>query len=75
MTTQLQTLGKDFNLEAIRLGYFTIENTATGEHRTFRVQKQAKDAGFAPNAQVVGMLTGTDNENSYTRFHFSNACK
>jgi len=72
MTSQLNTLGPEFNVEAIRLGYFTIENTATGEHRTFRVRKQNETARFQPGAQIVGLLTGTDNEGDYTGFAFIN---
>lgn len=51
-------------------GKFTIQNRTTGEHRTFRVKTQKSDASFAPGKRIVSLLTGTDNENSYTGFAF-----
>ena len=50
-------------------GTFTVLST-TGEHRTVRIRTQAPDARFAPGAKVVGVLTGPDNERSYTGVGF-----
>lgn len=50
-------------------GTFTVIS-ATGEHRTVRIRTQAPDARFAPGAKVVGVLTGPDNERSYTGVGF-----
>jgi hypothetical protein len=70
--TQIKTLGPQFNVEKINLGYFTIVNRESGEHRTFRVRKQASEAAFAPNTQIVGLLVGGNNEGDYKQFGFIN---
>ncbi len=66
------TIGK-FN------GEYTLRNVDTGEHRTFRIRTQPKDAGFAPGARIVSLLTGPTlrqpttfghNDSSYTGFGF-----
>lgn len=50
-------------------GKFTIENTATNEHRTYRVRK----GNFGGTEKLIlGLLTGSDNETSYTNFAFVN---
>ena len=49
-------------------GLFTVVSTRTGDHRTFRVRTQDKDAEFAPGKRIVGLLTGSDNETDYTSF-------
>jgi hypothetical protein len=46
-------------------GYFTVM-LASGERRTFRIRRQAKDARFAPGELLVSYLSGSDNENDYT---------
>lgn len=51
-------------------GSITITNPATGGHRTFRIRTQKDDANFAPGKRIVSLLTGTDNEASYTGFGF-----
>ena len=51
-------------------GTITVRNPASGQHRTFRIRTQKKDASFAPGKRVLSMLTGSDNENSYTPFAF-----
>lgn len=51
-------------------GIFTVKSTKTGEHRTFRVRTQKDDARFAPGKRVLGLLTGSDNENDYQGFAF-----
>lgn len=51
-------------------GTFTIMNSKTGVHRTFRIRTQPMDAGFAPGKRVIGMLTGPNNEEDYTSFGF-----
>ena len=53
-------------------GTYTIENTESGEHRTFRVRTQKDDARFAPGRRIIGLLTGPDNNHSYTNFGFVN---
>lgn len=59
---------------AIKTGTWTIENTASGEHRTFRItRRKAEDASFAPGKRIVELMTGSDNENSYTGFGFAEA--
>ena len=37
-------------------------------HRTLRVRTQATDSSFQPGKQLVGLLTGSDNEGDYTNF-------
>jgi hypothetical protein len=51
-------------------GFYTIHSRATGEHRTFRLHTQADDAEFAAGKRILGLLTGSDNENDYTGFAF-----
>ena len=51
-------------------GKFTVKSTKTGEHRTFRVRTQPKDSSFCPGKRVLSLLTGADNDNSYTGFAF-----
>jgi hypothetical protein len=51
-------------------GTITITNAATGQHRTFRIKTQKADAKFAPGERIVSLLTGPDNEQSFTQFGF-----
>ena len=51
-------------------GLFTVRSTRTGEHRTFRVRTQPADARFAPGRRVLALLSGPENETSYTGFAF-----
>lgn len=54
-------------------GRYTIQSKQTGEHRTFWVRTQDKDADFAPGKRVVMMLTGSQNDDPscYTIFGFA----
>lgn len=51
-------------------GCVTVENPATGNHRTFRIKTQPDDAEFAPGGRIVELLVGSDNERSYKSFGF-----
>lgn len=51
-------------------GYITVVNPKTGNHRTFRIHTQDKEAKFAPGSRVVSLLVGPDNETSYKGFAF-----
>lgn len=53
-------------------GHWTIKSAKTGDHRTFKIRTQDKDASFAPGKRVVALLTGTENDadSSYTGFAF-----
>jgi len=55
--------------EAIYNGTYTLTN-ATGEHKTFKVKTQKDDASFAPGKRIVQLMTGSDNEQSFTGFGF-----
>ena len=52
-------------------GSITIENTATGEHRTFQIKTQKDDAKFAPTMRIVSVLNGPDNYFNYKGFGFA----
>lgn len=53
-------------------GKYTIQSAKTGEHRTFWVRTQEKDAKFAPGRRIVSLLTGSQNDDPscYTSFGF-----
>jgi hypothetical protein len=51
-------------------GRFTMRNRRSGEHRTFEIKTQDKEAKFAPGKRVVAILTGPDNTSDYTGFGF-----
>lgn len=51
-------------------GTYTIENTTTGNHRTFSIKTQSAEAKFAPGSRVVALLTGPDNTADYQPFAF-----
>lgn len=51
-------------------GTITIDNPATGQHRTFRIRTQKKDARFAAGKRVLSLLSGPDNTSDYTPFAF-----
>jgi len=51
-------------------GTITVRNPATHQHRTFRIRTQKKDSRFAPGMRVLSLLTGPDNETSFTPFAF-----
>lgn len=53
-------------------GCVTVVSKKTGDHRTFRVKTQADDASFAPNARIISILSGPDNENDYQGIGFVN---
>lgn len=54
-------------------GRYTIQSKQTGEHRTFWVRTQEKDAKFAPGRRTVSLLTGSQNDDPscYTTFGFA----
>jgi hypothetical protein len=54
-------------------GTYTIVSGRDGGHRTLRIRTQAADASFAPGEQILGLLTGSDNEGDYTNFAFIKA--
>lgn len=58
------------NPPAIFNGYLTLHNRKTGEHRTFRIRTQKKNARFAPGKRVISLLTGPDNTSHYQQFGF-----
>lgn len=51
-------------------GTWTMVNKVTGEHRTFKISTKPEDSKFAPGERVVALLSGPDNESSYTGFGF-----
>ncbi len=55
---------------AIQNGTYTIRNRHTGDYRTFRLRTQKEEARFAPGERILSLLTGSDNENSYTGIGF-----
>ena len=54
----------------IHNGRYTVQNTRTGEHRTFSVKTQKDNARFAPGKRIVALLTGPNNEDDYKGFGF-----
>jgi len=55
-------------------GTYTVVSGRDGSHRTLRVRTQKQDSNFKPGQQLVGLLTGQDNENDYRNFgHVTNA--
>lgn len=46
-------------------GRYTV-SLADGEHRTFRLATQPKNASFKPGVQIIELLTGSDNNHDYT---------
>lgn len=51
-------------------GFVTVHNPATGDHRTFQINTQPKDAKFAAGMRVASLLVGPDNESDYRGFGF-----
>lgn len=51
-------------------GEITVNNPATGNHRTFRIRTISKDSAFAPGRRIVELLTGPDNTSDYRGFAF-----
>lgn len=51
-------------------GRFTLRNKTTGDHRTFQIRTQKKDAKFAPGKRIIGLLMGRDNTADYQSFGF-----
>lgn len=51
-------------------GTITVNNPATGSHRTFQIRTQKPDAKFAPGERIVSLLTGPNNEQDFTSFGF-----
>lgn len=50
-------------------GSFTL-TWPDGKHKTFRIKTQKNDSHFAPGKRVIALMTGSDNENSFTGFGF-----
>lgn len=48
-------------------GFYTVIH-ADGSYRTLRVRTQDEDSDFMPGKQILGYLSGSDNENNYTNF-------
>jgi hypothetical protein len=63
--TQIRCVGPK-----VHNGFYTLNSRRTGEHRTFRIHTQPKDAEFAPSQRILGLLTGPDNESDYSGFAF-----
>lgn len=51
-------------------GEYTLQNKETGEHRTFKIATQDKEAKFAPGKRILSLLNGPDNESNYHGFAF-----
>ena len=51
-------------------GRYTLKSRRSGEHRTFEIKTQDKDARFAAGKRIVALLTGPDNTADYTGFGF-----
>ena len=60
----IERVAKVFN------GIYTVKSAKTGDHRTFKIHTQPKDAKFAPGQRIVGLLTGPDNTADYAGFAF-----
>jgi hypothetical protein len=56
---------------ATHCGVVTIQNTATGVHRTFCIKLQTARAKFAPGRRVVSLLTGPDSMRDWRGFGFA----
>lgn len=65
----MNSVDTEFDI-ATHNGKITVENTNRGTHRTFRIRTQKADAKFAPGERILGLLTGSDNESSYTQIGF-----
>jgi hypothetical protein len=64
------TNGAESQVGPIFNGRYTVENTTTGDHRTFQIRTQKEKAKFAPGKRVLALLTGPNNEEDYTGFAF-----
>ena len=55
----------------IHTGTYTIENSTTGDYRTFLVKhRQPEDKEFMPGKRLVGLLTGPDNFHDFQLFGY-----
>jgi len=45
---------------------FTVESLKSGEHKTFKIREGKPNPLYLAPAWFVSLLTGSDNENSYT---------
>ena len=52
----------------IKTGTWTIQNTKTGDHRTFKVTGTRDRSKFKPGTRVVQVMTGTDNHGDFEGF-------
>jgi hypothetical protein len=57
-------LSKDFFLGG--KATFTVENTETKQHRTYKIRKPEPTVRYPNPAWFVKVMTGTDNENHYS---------
>lgn len=48
-------------VDKIQNGIFTIKNPNSGQHRTYKVKTQKKEARFAPGERIISVLTGSNN--------------
>lgn len=62
------TFGADQFSTAIHDGIITIENPATGGHRTFKIETQ--HSGNLSGKRIVSLLVGRDNTGDYQGFGF-----
>lgn len=69
MLTEAQTLDSSFDIRTHN-GKITVENTVRSTHRTFQIKTQKADADFAPGERILSLLTGSDNQLSYTSIGF-----
>ena len=60
---------KPFDL-SLHNGILTIQNPASGEHRTFRIRRRSEKSKFAPGQRTVGLLVGSCNQTDYQEFAF-----
>ena len=64
-TTTMRTL-------TLKTGTWTVQNTNTGEHRTFRITRErSAEAKFAPGRRLVELLTGPNNQSDFEAFGFA----
>ena len=51
-------------------GTLTLVSKRTGERLTLRIKTQKEDAAFMPGKRIVSLLTGPDNNTSYSSIGF-----
>lgn len=58
------TLSMDFFLGGKAI--FTVQNTQSGEHRTYKIRKSRPNPAYPNPAWFISQMTGTDNESHYS---------